>query len=99
MRLNTSCLPLKDVTDTNQANLGVTSMMIKKTFAAIVAASLAGTPIIAQAAAVEAARTGSPVEDSENIQGGWFIPLLAVIAVIAGIVFLVDDGDDLPTSP
>lgn len=70
-------------------------MMIKKALAAVVAASLVGTPVVAQAAA----RTASPVEDAENIQGGWFIPLLAVIAVILGVVFIVDDGDDLPTSP
>lgn len=74
-------------------------MMIKKTLAAVVAASLVGTPVVAQAATAQAARTGSPVEDAENIQGGWFIPLLAVIAVILGIVVLIDDGDDLPTSP
>ncbi len=74
-------------------------MMIKKTLSALVAASLVGTPVLAQAAAVQASRAASPVEDAENLQGGWFIPLLAVLAVIAGIVFLVDDGNDLPTSP
>jgi ABC-type amino acid transport system permease subunit len=74
-------------------------MMIKKTLAAVVAASLVGAPIVAQAAAAQAARTGSPVEEGENIQGGWFIPALAIIAIILGIVVLIDDGDDLPTSP
>jgi len=74
-------------------------MMIKKTLAAVVAASLVGTPVVAQAATAQAARIGSPVEDAENIQGGWFLPLLAVIAVILGLVVLIDDGDDLPTSP
>ena len=71
-------------------------MKMKMTLAAIVAASLVGTPVVAQAAA----RTASPVEDSENIQGGWFIPALAIIAVLLGVWVLVDGGDDdLPTSP
>ena len=71
-------------------------MKMKMTLAAIVAASLVGTPVVAQAAA----RTASPVEDSENIQGGWFIPARAIIAVLLGVWVLVDGGgDDLPTSP
>jgi hypothetical protein len=74
-------------------------MMIKKTLSAVVAASLVGSPIVAQAATASAARTGSPVEDAENVRGGWFIPALAIIAVILGIIVLIDDGDDLPTSP
>ena len=74
-------------------------MMIKKTLTAVVAASLVGTPVVAQAATAQAVRTGSPMEDAENIQGGWFLPLLAVMAVILGLVVLIDDGEDLPTSP
>ena len=74
-------------------------MKMKKTLAALVATSLVGAPIVAQAATAQSARVGSPVEDAENIRGGWFIPLLAITAVILGIIFLVDDGDDLPTSP
>ena len=75
-------------------------MKMKQTLAAVVAASLVGTPVVAQAAAAQVARTGSPVEDSENIQGGWFIPALAIIAILIGIWVLVDSGDeDLPTSP
>jgi hypothetical protein len=75
-------------------------MKMKMTLAAVVAASLVGTPVVAQAAAAQVARTGSPVEDSENIQGGWFIPALAIIAILIGIWVLVDSGDeDLPTSP
>jgi hypothetical protein len=75
-------------------------MKMKKTLAALVATSLVGAPIVAQAATAEAARIGSPVKDAENIQGGWFIPLLAITAIILGIIVLIDDGnDDLPTSP
>ncbi|HEU4650224.1 MAG TPA: hypothetical protein VFS49_02310 [Croceibacterium sp.] len=73
---------------------------MKMTLAAVVAASLVGTPVVAQAAAAQAARTSSPVEDSENIQGGWFLPALAIIAVLLGILAITNGGDgDLPTSP
>jgi uncharacterized membrane protein HdeD (DUF308 family) len=99
MGLNTCCVARYDVTDTIRINLGGTSMKMKKTLAAVVAASLIGTPVVAQGAAVQGARTSSSVEDAENIQGGWFIPLLAALAIILGIVVLVDGGDDLPTSP
>ena len=75
-------------------------MMIKKTLAAVLAASLVGTPVLAQAAAVQAARGSSPVGESENIQGGWFLPALAIIAVLLGIWAITNGGDDdLPTSP
>lgn len=75
-------------------------MKMQKTLAAVVAATLVGTPVLAQAATAQAARTSSPVEESENIEGGWFLPALAILAVLLGIVVLVDGGsDDLPSSP
>jgi len=75
-------------------------MKMKMTLAAIVAASLVGAPVAAQAATAQAARTSSPVADSENIQGGWFIPALAIIAVLLGILAITNGGDgDLPHSP
>ena len=74
-------------------------MKTKQALAALVATSLVGAPIAAQAAAAEAARIGSPVEDAENMRGGWLIPALAIIAVILGIIVLIDDGNDLPSSP
>jgi hypothetical protein len=74
-------------------------MKMKNTLAALVATSLVGAPIVAQAAAAQATRTGSPVNDAEELQGGWFLPALAIIAIILGIIVLIDDGDDLPTSP
>jgi hypothetical protein len=76
-------------------------MMIKKTLAVVAAASLVGTPVLAQAAAVQAARTSSPVGEGENIQGGWLIPALAIIAVLLGILAITSGGgdDDLPSSP
>jgi len=75
-------------------------MKLKQALTGSIAALLVATPVVAQAAAVSAARTAAPVEEAENIQGGWFLPALAIIAVLLGIWVIVDDGgDDLPTSP
>jgi hypothetical protein len=74
-------------------------MKMKVALAAVVATSLLGAPVAAQAAAANAARTSSPVDEGENIQGGWFLPVLAIIAVLLGIVVLADGGNELPSSP
>ena len=75
-------------------------MKIKETVAAILAASLVSAPIVAQAATAQAAaRTGSPVAENEDIQGGWLIHALAIIAILLGILAITNGGDDLPHSP
>ena len=75
-------------------------MKLKQALAGMIAASLVATPVVSQAAVASAARTATPVGDAENIQGGWLIPALAILAVLLGIWVLVDDGgDDLPHSP
>ena len=74
-------------------------MKMNEALAAVVAASLVGAPVAAQAAAVDSARTGSPVAEGENIKGGWFLPVLALLAVLLGIIVIADGGNDLPTSP
>ena len=72
-------------------------MKMKQALAALAATSLVAAPVVAQAA--PAARTASPVADSENLQGGWLVPALAIIAVLLGILAITSGGDDLPTSP
>lgn len=65
--------------------------------AALVASSLIAAPIAAQAA--PAPRAASAVE-GEALAGGFIIPLLALAAVIAGLLVLLDDNDvTLPKSP
>ena len=78
----------------------------KASLVAMLAVSMASTPVLAQTAtsassAPEAAsaRSGADMTDASALEGGWFIPLLAALAVIAGIVALVDDGGDRPVSP
>ena len=60
--------------------------------------SLVGAPVVAQAAAAQQARIGSEVE-GENLRGGFIIPLIALVAIILGILAATGDDDDPPTSP
>jgi len=74
-------------------------MKMKRALVAMVATSLVATPVVAQAAAVEGARTAASVEDAENMRGGWLVPAIAIIAIILGILAITGGSDDLPTSP
>ena len=75
-------------------------MKLNKALAALVATSLIGAPVVAQAAAADVAqsRVGTDVE-GENLRGGFIIPLIALIAIILGILAATGGDDDLPTSP
>lgn len=64
---------------------------------AAVAASLVAAPVAAQAAPAEL-RTGSEIE-GENLRGGFIIPLLAIIAIILGILAATGGDGDEPHSP
>ena len=76
-------------------------MKLSKVLAAVIATSLVSAPVVAQAAAanVEQSRAGTQVE-GENLRGGFIIPLVAIIAIILGILAATNDDDsDLPHSP
>ena len=62
-----------------------------------VAASLVAAPVVAQAAPTEL-RTGTEVE-GENLRGGFIIPLVAIVAIILGILAATGGDDDAPHSP
>ena len=62
-----------------------------------VAASLVAAPVVAQAAPAEL-RTGTEVE-GENLRGGFIIPLVAIVAIILGILAATGGDDDAPHSP
>lgn len=84
----------------NRIKLGVRVMKMKHALAALAATSLVATPVVAQAATAQAARTASPVGDSENLRGGWVVPVIAIVAVLLGILAITSGGDDdLPHSP
>ena len=75
----------------------------KASLAAMLAVSMASTPVLAQSAPSAAAlsvaeRSGATTEDANELRGGFIIPLLAVLAVIAGLI-IAFGGDDEPESP
>ena len=74
----------------------------KASVAAIVALSMASAPALAQAAAPASAlslRAGAETTGENELGGGFIIPLLALAAIVAGILVVIDGDDDEPVSP
>ena len=80
----------------------------KASLVAMLAVSMASTPVLAQAAnsaqrapaaTSQTARAGANVEDSNELRGGFIIPVLALLAVIAGVLAATSGGGNRPTSP
>jgi hypothetical protein len=79
--------------------MGVFMNLAKKFASVWVAASLIAAPLAAQAAESAApVRSGSEVQ-GENLRGGFIIPLVAVIAIILGILAMTGGDNDPPHSP
>jgi hypothetical protein len=80
-------------------------MSLKKaSVAAVLAVSMASTPVLAQstqsaAPLSVAARSGAATEDSSELRGGFIIPLVAVVAIILGILAATGHSKDRPHSP
>lgn len=78
-------------------------MSLKKaSVAAALAVSMASTPVLAQTSAAPlsvAARSGASTSDANELRGGFIIPLVAVIAIILGILAATRGGNDRPHSP
>jgi hypothetical protein len=74
-------------------------MKLGKALASLaVATSLVAAPVVAQATTAEL-RTATEVE-GENLRGGFIIPLIALVAVILGVLAATSGGgDDAPHSP
>ena len=75
----------------------------KASVAAIAALALTSTPVFASASSLSVAsaqtRAGASVEEGSELGGGFIIPLLALAAIVAGILVVVDGDDDSPESP
>ena len=71
----------------------------KATVAALLAASMSSAPVMAQTAAPASVQVGESTDSASELRGGFIIPLIAVIAVILGILAAVGGNDDPPTSP
>ena len=73
----------------------------KASLAAMLAVSMASAPALAQTSAAPlsvAERSGAEMGDANNVRGGFIIPLIAVLAIIGGLLAAFSDGDE-PTSP
>jgi glycerol uptake facilitator-like aquaporin len=67
---------------------------------AATAVALIAAPTMAAAQSVEVAPASETVDGGSELRGGFIIPLIAIIAIILGILAAThDDDDDLPTSP
>lgn len=78
----------------------------KASLVAMLAVSMTGTQVLAQTATAAsaraptaAARSGADMEDASELRGGAFIALLAIIAIIIGILCAMGGDDDNPVSP
>ncbi|HWT11177.1 MAG TPA: hypothetical protein VN231_00315 [Allosphingosinicella sp.] len=78
----------------------------KASLVAMLAVSMTGTQVLAQTATAAsapapttAARSGAAMQDSNELRGGAFIGLLALLAIIIGILCLIQNDDDRPISP
>jgi di/tricarboxylate transporter len=79
----------------------------KSMVAAALALSVSSAPVLAQAANPAAAlsvsstsaRAGATVAEESELGGGFLIPLLALGAIILGILVLIDDDEDDIESP
>ncbi|TFI57201.1 hypothetical protein E2493_15930 [Sphingomonas parva] len=58
-------------------------------------------PTVAAAqSAAEVAPASESVDGGSELRGGFIIPLIAIVAVVLGILAATnDDDDDLPTTP
>jgi hypothetical protein len=66
----------------------------------MVTPAVAAAQSSAQAATTEVAPAGETITEGSQLRGGFIIPLIAIIAIILGILAATNDNDDdLPHSP
>ena len=74
----------------------------KASVAAMLAVSMASTPVLAQTSAAPlsvAASSGAQTDNANQLRGGFIIPLVAVVAIILGILAATSGHGDRPHSP
>ncbi|HEX9954000.1 MAG TPA: hypothetical protein VGB48_02150 [Allosphingosinicella sp.] len=75
-------------------------MGFKGLITAAAAVALVAAPTMAAAQSVEVAPASESVNEGSELRGGFIIPLIALVAIILGILAATqDDDDDLPQSP
>jgi len=88
--------------DAEQLNREFKMSFKKASVAAVLAVSMASTPVLAQTSAAPlsvAARSGATTSDSSGLRGGFIIPVVAVVAIILGILAATSGHGDRPHSP
>ena len=73
-------------------------MVFKKVVTAASAVALMAAPTVAAAQTAAPAPASETVEGSE-LRGGFIIPLIAIVAIILGILAATHDDSDPPHSP
>ena len=72
--------------------------LLKKAAISLAATSMIAAPVAASAA--PALESISTVDGQSELEGSsWIIALVALAAIVAGIVIATDNDDDTPTSP
>jgi hypothetical protein len=89
--------------NTEQLNREFMMSLKKASIAAILAVSMASTPVLAQqgsaAALSVAARSGASTDETNELRGGFIIPVVAIVAIILGILAITSGGGSRPSSP
>jgi hypothetical protein len=76
--------------------------LLKKAAISLAATSMIAAPVAASAqTAFDGARAASLVGGENELEGStsWIIAILALAAIVGGIVIASDNNDDSPTSP
>jgi hypothetical protein len=88
---------------TEQLNREFKMSFKKASVAAMLAVSMASTPVLAQTSSAAplsvAARSGATTGDTNELRGGFIIPLVAIIAIILGILAATHGHGERPHSP
>ena len=75
-------------------------MVFKKVITAASAVALIAAPTVAAAQTAPAMEPATETVEGSELRGGFIIPLIAIIAIILGILAATnDDDEDLPHSP
>ena len=75
-------------------------MGFNRLIAATAAVALMAAPTVAAAQSAEVAPATESVGEGSELRGGFIIPLIAIIAIILGILELINDDDaNLPKTP
>jgi hypothetical protein len=74
------------------------SMMASAPIYSAAAAPVRASQSLPSATTVDA-RAGAELEAESQMGGGFLIPLLALAAIVLGILVVLDEDDDSPTSP